>query len=226
MPQDVCIILPTLNEELSIGSVIDEIPVKALHEMGYQLDIVVADGGSTDRTVQKAQEKGVRVLHVPKGKGLGVRTAIKEINADFIFMLDGDFTYPAAYIPEMLEVLQKYPVVTGSRLKGKLEKGALRRTNFIGNHLLTWLANLLYGTNISDLCTGYWGFRQDVIKSLHLTTTGFQFEAELLTQLAKHKYKIREIPITYRPRQGTAKLGRFKDGMKIGWFLIKHRFSS
>ena len=226
MSKTVCIILPTLNEEPSIGNVIEEIPRQTLNEMEYQTDIVVADGGSTDRTVQIALEKEVRVLHVPKGKGLGVRTALKEINADFVFMLDGDFTYPAVYIPEMLEMLQKYPVVIGSRLKGKREEGALRRTNFIGNHLLTWLANILYGTRISDLCTGYWGFRQEVIKSLRLTTTGFQFEAELLTQVTKNGYKIAELPILYRSRQGTAKLGRLKDGFRIGWFLIKRRFSS
>jgi glycosyltransferase involved in cell wall biosynthesis len=226
MSKTVCIILPTLNEELSIGNVIEEIPQPTLHEMGYQVEVIVADGGSTDRTVQIAQEKGVRVLHVPKGKGLGVRSAFKEIDTDFVFMLDGDFTYPAVYIPEMLKMLQKYPVVIGSRLKGKREEGALRRTNYIGNHLLTWLANTLYGTSISDLCTGYWSFRQDVIKNLHLTTTGFQFEAELLTQVTKHGYKIGELPILYRTRQGKAKLGKFKDGMRIGWFLISRRFSA
>jgi dolichol-phosphate hexosyltransferase len=226
MSKIVCIILPTLNEELSIGNVIDEIPRNAISELGYQVDVLVADGGSSDRTVQIAQEKGVRVQHVPRGKGLGVRAAFKEINADFIFMLDGDYTYPTTYIPEMLKMLQQYPVVIGSRLKGKREKGALSGLNFIGNHLLTWLANILYGTKISDLCTGYWGFQKEAIKNLNLGSDGFQIEAEILTQIAKNGYKIGEIPILYRLRQGKAKLGSLNDGGKIAWFLIKRRFSS
>jgi dolichol-phosphate mannosyltransferase len=140
-------------------------------------------------------------------------------------MLDGDYSYPTTYIPEMLNLLKDYPVVVGSRLKGKREKGAIRRLNFIGNYLLTWLANILYGTRISDVCTGYWGFRREVIQNLILNSEGFQFEAELLTQIAKKGYTIGEIPILYRRRQGKAKLSGLKDGAKIAWFLIVKRFN-
>lgn len=226
MPKKVCIVLPTLNEEPAIGNVIDEIPGKTLNELGYLVEILVTDSGSTDRTLEIAKQKGVRIIHAGKGKGAAVTAAFKEADADFIFMLDGDFTYPAAYIPEMLKILETHPIVIGSRLKGKRDKGALRRTNFIGNHLLTLFANILYGTGVSDLCTGYWGFRREVIGNLHLTVRGFQIEAEILTQVAKHGYKISEIPITYRSRRGKAKLGSFTDGFKIGWFLLKRRFSA
>ncbi len=226
MPKKVCIILPTLNEEQAIGNVIEEIPREILNDLGYQVEILVADSGSTDRTLEIVQKKSVRIIHAGRGKGAAVTSAFKEADGDYIFMLDGDFTYPAAYLPEMLKLLEKHPVVIGSRLRGKREKGALRRTNFIGNHLLTFLANILYGTRISDLCTGYWGFRKEVIDNLHLTVMGFQIEAEILTQISKHGYKIGELPITYRARQGIAKLGRYTDGFKIGWFLIKHRFSA
>jgi len=223
--KSICIILPSLNEEVSIGKVIEEIPQRILEEQGYHVDIIVVDNNSTDRTAQIARDKGVRVLRESRrGKGRAVRTALENTNAGFVFMLDGDYTYPSVYIPDMLQILQKYPVVIGSRLKGKYEKGALTRINLIGNHILTLLANILYGTRISDLCTGFWGFRREAIKNLHLTSDGFQFEAELFTQIAKKGYKIGEIPILYRLRRGKAKLGSFKDGRKIAWFLIKQRF--
>jgi hypothetical protein len=139
-------------------------------------------------------------------------------------MLDGDYTYSGAYIPAMLKVLQKYPVVIGSRLRGKREKGALKKVNFIGNHLLTAFANILYGTRISDLCTGYWGFKREVIQNLNLTSEGFQLEAELLIQVAKKGYKIGEVPILYRCRAGKAKLSGVKDGIKIARFLFSKKF--
>lgn len=217
----ICIIIPTLNEESSIGKVIDEIPRKPLEDSGYTVDVVVVDGLSTDQTVQIAKGKGARILYETRtGKARAIRTALEKVESDYVFMLDGDFTYSASHIPAMLNVLQNYPVVIGSRLRGKREKGALRKVNLIGNHLLTAIANILYGTSISDLCTGFWGFRKEVVQNLNLTSEGFQLEAELLVQVAKKGYKIGEVPILYRCRAGKAKLSGFKDGMKIGRFLF------
>ncbi len=221
----ISIIIPTLNEEASIGQVIDEVPVRALEKSGYRVEILVVDGLSTDHTVKIAQEKGARVLvETRRGKARAIRTALEGDDSKFVFMLDGDYTYSATSIPAMLQALQKYPVVIGSRLKGKREKGALRTVNFIGNHLLTLIANILYGTRISDLCTGFWGFRREVIQNLNLTSDGFQLEAELLIQVAKKGYKIGEVPILYRCRAGKAKLSGLKDGFKIGKFLFDKKF--
>jgi dolichol-phosphate hexosyltransferase len=225
--KSICIILPTLNEALSIGSVIEEIPRRTLEEQGYQVDILVVDGNSTDPTIQIARDKGARILVEPRrGKGRAIRTALEKTQADYVFMLDGDYTYPTTHIPDMLNLLHDYPVVIGSRLKGKRQEGALRTLNLIGNHLLTWLANILYGTRISDLCTGYWGFRREVIQNLNLTSDGFQLEAELLTQLARKGYRIGELPIIYRSRTGKAKLHVLQDGLRIARLLIARRFQS
>lgn len=224
--QTICIILPTLNEEPTIGKVIDEIPRAELERAGYRVELLVVDGSSTDRTIEIAQSRGVKVLIEPRrGKGRAMRTGFDVVNADYVFMLDADYTYPATYIPEMVGLLKKYPVVIGSRLRGKREIGSMRRLNTFGNYCLTGLANVLYLTRISDLCTGFWGFRGDVIRNLHLTSEGFQFEAELLVQLRKKGYKIGELPITYRCREGKAKLSGLKDGIAIAKFLITQRFS-
>jgi len=222
----VCIVLPTLNEEEAIGRVIDEIPARDLAEKGFDVKILVVDGNSRDRTREIAEAKGAEVIiESRKGKGRAMRTAFNLVDADFVFMLDADYTYPATYIPEMLAILQRdCSVVIGSRLKGQIEKGGMSRLNVVGNRLLTLMASILYRTRMSDLCTGYWGFRGEVIPNLSLTADGFDFEADLFSQVAKKGYRLGEIPINYRRRQSPAKLNSIKDGLKIGRALISKRF--
>ena len=222
----VSIILPALNEAETIGKVIDEIPKQALEQEGYSVEVLVVDNGSTDQTAQIAREKGARVItESRRGKGRAVRTGLEQVRADFVFMLDADYTYPATYIPDMLKLLnQGYSVVIGSRLKGTREKGAISSLNIIGNHLLTLMANILYQARISDVCTGYWGFKGEVIPKLNLSATGFNLEAELLSQVAKNGYHIGEVPIHYRRRPSPSKLHSIKAGLSIGQTLITRRF--
>lgn len=219
--------MPALNEEATINKVIAEIPRQTLEENGYRVIVLVVDNGSTDRTREIALQSGAEVIVEPRrGKGRAVRTAFEKIRADFVFMLDSDYTYPATCIPQMLDILERgCPVVIGSRLRGKVEPEAMSRVNLIGNHLLAWLASFLYCRKISDLCTGFWGFRGEVIKKLQLSALGFDFEAELFAQLAKKGYHIAEVPIHYRPRSTRPKLNSLRDGLKIGWRLLAQRFS-
>jgi glycosyltransferase involved in cell wall biosynthesis len=228
LPQKVIrVIIPALNEEKTIASVIDEIPKTHLENLGYGVSIAVVDNNSTDRTKLISEGKGVTVISEPvRGKGRAITTAFKSISGDFIFILDADYTYPATYIPQMLRLLESgYDVVLGSRLKGKIEKGAMARLNLIGNHLLTMLANLLYGTNISDLCTGYWGFRGAVTRDINLNARGFDLEANLLSQIAQRHCRIAEIPINYRRRPTPSNIHVFRDGFRIIQTLIKLRFN-
>jgi glycosyltransferase involved in cell wall biosynthesis len=221
----ISIILPTLNEEETIGKVIDEISRQALEQAGYAVQVLVVDGNSTDRTRQIAEQKGAGVIVEPrKGKGVAVTTALSSVEADFIFMLDADYTYPARYIPDMLKRLANHHAVIGSRLKGQRERGAMSRLNLTGNYLLSLLATALYQRKISDVCTGFWGFKGEVVKSLSLRATAFDLEAEIFSQLARKGYSIAELPIYYRRRTTRPKLRPLRDGIKIGWALISKRF--
>jgi dolichol-phosphate mannosyltransferase len=222
----VSIIIPALNEEDTIAKVIDEIPKKDLQKVGYRVEIIVIDNNSTDGTAEIAKEKGVKVIAEPvKGKGRAIRTAFKSVSGDFIFMLDADYTYPATYIPRMLEVLQEgHDVVIGSRLKGQMGKGAMSKMHLMGNRLLVFIANILYGTRISDLCTGYWGLTRRVIDNMELDAKGFELEAAMFAEITKKGYRIAEVPIFYRRRATPSKLSSLKDGFKIVWTLLKKRF--
>lgn len=222
----VSIILPALNEEKTIGKTINEIPKRDMEIKGYKVEILVVDNGSIDRTRVIAEKKETTIITEPKkGKANAVKRAFELADGDFIFILDADYTYPATYIPQMLKLLEeKYDVVVGSRLRGKMEKGAMSKFNFIGNHLLALMTNILYGTAISDLCTGYWGLRKGVVKNLNIDASGFELEANMLIEIAKRSYRIGEIPIYYRRRISPSKLGSLKDGFKIGWELLRKRF--
>lgn len=222
----VSIIFPALNEEETIGKVIDEVPIQELEEKGYRAEIIVVDNGSTDRTREIAKSKGARIIAEPaRGKGKAMRTAFASVSGDFVFMIDADFTYPTTYIPQTLDLLEeKYDVVLGSRLKGQREEGAMTRLNLAGNLLLALLADLLYRTRISDPCTGYWGFRGEVIKSLMLDAVGFELEVNMLIEIARNGYHIGEIPIYYRRRPTPTKLRALRTGFRIGRTLIRKRF--
>jgi len=222
---EILIILPTLNEEQTIGRVIDEIPRSSLEGAGYKVSLLVVDGNSTDRTREIAEEKGANtVIERQRGKGIAVSKALSAVEADFIFMLDADYTYPAGYIPDMLRLLSEHHAVIGSRMRGRREKGAMSRLNLVGNYLLSLIATVFYGKKISDVCSGFWGFRGEVIKALHLRAAAFDLEAEIFGQLTRRGYTIAEIPVDYRRRPSPPKLRSLRDGTRIGWALVTRRF--
>ncbi|MFC1904413.1 glycosyltransferase family 2 protein [Chloroflexota bacterium] len=222
----VAIILPALNEEQTIGKVIDEIAMVPLEREGYEVQIVLVDGESSDRTRQIAHEKNARIIVEPRrGKGRAIRTAFQQVKADYIFMLDADYTYPATYIPDLLAKLRDgYDVVIGTRLTGKRAKGSISILNIIGNYCLTMLATILYRRRISDVCTGYWGFKGEIVPKLKLRADDFNLEADLFSQIAKNGYALGEIPIYYRRRSSRSKLKSIRAGIKIARTLIGRRF--
>ena len=222
----VLIVIPALNEVSTIGQVLDEIPFDELRRMGYEPRALVVDNGSSDGTRHVALEKGAEVVDEPRrGKGMAMRRAFRDVSADFVFMLDGDATYPPSHIPGMLHVLEDgHDVVIGSRLAGTRAPGSISRLNVIGNRLLTLLACTLYGVRISDLCTGYWGFRGEALSKLQLSAKGFNLEAEFFAEVARNHLRLGELPIHYRRRPTPAKLRSLRDGARIARTLLGKRF--
>jgi glycosyltransferase involved in cell wall biosynthesis len=248
----VLVLIPTLNEAAAIRKVIEDTHIALrLHRIDYE--IVVADGGSTDGTVQIVQQMKERLLPVPKGKGNGVREALglldlqsniyPELRYDYLFMLDGDGTYPPTHIPFLLQCLlpteeknydymsalgkqynTQYDVVCGRRQFR--EPGAMTRVNLFGNVMLTVLADLVYWPAYTgDLCTGLWGFRRSAIERLSLSARRFELEADLFANAAKLNMRIGCWPIVYRARiDGDRPKLKVRDGGRIAWHLLRERF--
>jgi len=222
MKAKVAVLIPTLNEEATIGCVIDRIPVDQLSSEGYDAVVYVIDGDSEDATQQRALERGAKILPVKQpGKGAAMQHAFASINADYFIMIDGDNTYPPERITDFVRLLETYDVVLGSRLKGRIEEGAMTRTNILGNRALTLMARILFRKTITDLCTGFWGYRGRVIDDMALVAQGFEIEADMFVECARHGFKIGELAIDYSKRVDQPKLSSISDGLKIGLFLLK-----
>jgi len=221
--KDIVVLIPTLNEEKAITQTLDDVL-----EYAPKCRIAVLDSYSINGTADIARSKGATVVNAPKGgKGIAVRSVLPRVFAAFTgkcyVMIDGDYTYPAKHIPEVVEQIENgVDVVIGYR--NKRAKGSMTVMNIIGNWGLSMLASVLYGVRVRDVCSGMWGFRRNVLSRYKLSSNGFTLEADLFVNTIKGKYKLAQIPIEYRARldDSIAKLS-IKDGFKIGWFLIKGR---
>lgn len=222
MEQDLTIILPAYNEEVGIDRVLQEI-----QDLKLKCRLLVGDNNSTDRTREVCRARGVEPVSVmERGKGNVIRALLKAVDTPYVIMLDSDFTYPLAYAHPIYALLklEQNDVVLG--IRALREKGAMGRLHAAGNWGLSYLASMLYGYRVYDLCTGMWGFRKDALQQMRLKSTGFTLEADFFTSAMKAKLRVGQVPIAYRGRvDGSKSKLRMDDGFKIGWFLVGRRFS-
>ena len=205
------IIIPALNEEESIGEVIE-----GFKKAGYS-NILVVDGKSTDRTREVAKEKGAEVIvQSGHGKGQAVIEAFQLVEDDVVVLIDADGTYLASEVDRLLEPIKRGIAdhVVGNRLIN-FEKGAFTKLNLLGNKIINFLFRLLYGVDLHDILSGYRALTKDVYKSVNLEKMGFELETELTVESIANGFKIVEVPISYRKRAGKTKLKPVSDGYRI-----------
>ncbi len=218
----ITILIPCHNEERGIGTVIDEIPLRRLRRLGFKTKVIVINNNSTDRTAQIAEKRNVKVVvEKKKGKGNAIRTGFNHISNDtkFIVMLDGDNSYKSKEIPRLIELLASdfCDVVIGSRLGGKLKRNSLSFKNRVANWSYTFLVRQFYRANITDVLSGYFAWKKEVIDELkqHLKSNGFEIEMEMISKMTKLGFTMYSVPITYDLREGKSKIESLSDGVKI-----------
>src|SRR6266571_1825599 len=223
----VAILLPALNEEAGIAAVLNRIARLTPQQKGFAYSVHLLDGRSTDRTRAVAERLGAEIfVQTGNGKGSAFREFLPRIRDQFAILLDSDGTYPPEIIPELVGQLGPgTPVILGSRLRGSIGEGAMSLANRVGNRVLSWFASFLFATPISDVCSGMWGFVSDRLKSLDLSATGFDLEADLFAECALKGIPITEIPIRYDRRIGERKL-HLREGVRIALALLKKRLRS
>jgi len=141
-------------------------------------------------------------------------------------MLDADGTYPPEQIPEFVEALESgCDVVAGSRLRGRVEDGALTSLNRLGNEVLSGFARFLFGFPISDVCTGMWAFREDAVQHFRLAAESFDLEADIFASACEVGAQMKELPVDYACRIGEAKLIPLRTGLLIAWRLLMRRLN-
>lgn len=227
------IIIPAFNEENTIEEIIKRVEAVSLP---IEKEIIIVDDGSFDNT-KKILEKinkefnFILIEHSKnQGKGAAIKTGLSQATGDFILIQDADLELNPYEYPILLKPLleKKAEVVYGSRVLGKNKTNKKTRRNwpfFLGGKLLTFLANLLYGLNITDEPIGYKVFKKEILKNMDLECKGFEFCPEVTAKIAKKGIKIYEVPVSYNPRsRKEGKKTKCKDGLKAIWTLIKYKF--
>jgi len=209
------VIIAAWNEEEGIGPTIAEL----IRNLGNPF-VLVVDGKSTDRTAKIAKTMGAEVVFQDGfGKGDALRKAIEhlDLGVDYVVITDADYTYPAQYVPEMIKILKENPgvgMVCGNRFNGQVDKRAMRDVFYLGNRLIAFTHNMLNGVPLRDPLTGLRVVRAKILRNWKVKSKGFDIEVELNHQVEREGFGIVELPIQYRARLGTKKLG-LKHGAEI-----------
>lgn len=219
-PGRVAVVIPCKDEAASIGRVVADFQA-ALPDA----EIVVVDNASSDRTASVARRAGARVVHESRpGKGFALLLGFDEAgDADHYVMVDGDDTYPAEAVKEMLQaaVDSNADVVIGTRLDAH-NPAAFPPGHTLGNRLFIWFVRLLFGIRTRDLFSGYRVLSRRFLKTIPLISTGFDVEAELSVQAQVNGFRVVEVPVAYRERTGESfsKLRTVRDGLHIARELV------
>ena len=215
------VIIPTLNEEQTIGIIIQSIRSFVLDE---DVSILVVDGGSTDRTASICRSQNIRfIVQKGKGKGRAIREAVEYSKADIVVFMDGDGTYSASDLQLLVEPLLKdeADMVIGSRTLGRREKGSITTFNSLGNDLFNRAINFAMKSSISDSLSGYRALYRKTFNDLVLFGDNFEIEVEMTVEALIKGYRLLEVPIRYGLRKGSVtKLRPIRDGMRIGQMLL------
>ena len=212
---DVCILIPTLNEEGGIGGII-----KSFKKQGFT-NILVMNGNSTDNTHERVRKEGVRlVVQTGKGKGAAVRQAFQMIDTKIVLMIDGDGTYNPGEVDRLIQpiISGKAEHVIGNRFACG---GKFALSHRFGNWFFNTIFTIIYTKNVPDILSGYRAITKDAFSKLDLKKNGFEIETEMVVESVKKGVKMLVVPITYCGRKGVPKLSSFSDGFKILCTLLE-----
>jgi glycosyltransferase involved in cell wall biosynthesis len=231
----ISIVIPAFNEEAFVGELLKRIKSVPTEKIGFRKEIIVVDDGSSDGTAEIARSFSdvTCVSQQNQGKGSAVQNGITLAGGEFVLVQDADLEYePNDYLLLLNAADSAATAVYGSRLRGQIQQG-----RWHGKHPLQgvgpWVAGLilsvwtflLYGKWITDTLTAYKLYPREFLEKTRAKTHGFETDHELTAKLIRGGYRIREVPIQYRPR--TVEQGkkiRARDGLTAVWTLLKFRF--
>jgi glycosyltransferase involved in cell wall biosynthesis len=223
---EVSVVIPCLNEANSLAFCVDK-AVNAFSAAGLSGEVIVADNGSTDGSIQIAEEHGARVVHVPeRGYGAALRAGIAGARGPYIIMGDADDSYDFTDVPRFVESLRKgNDIVMGNRFRGGIKPGAMPPLHkYFGNPGLTALLNLFFHVGIGDSYCGMRGFTRALYDRLDVRSSGMEFALEMIIKAGQIGARISEIPIILWPdkRGRPPHLRSFRDGWRSLRFMLMY----
>ncbi len=222
MGPEISVIVPCLNEEEAVGTVVDQAG-EGIERSGRRGEVIVVDNGSTDRSAEIAAARGATIVREERpGYGSAYLAGLAHARGDYLVMGDADATYPLAELAPFVERLAAGDdLVMGSRFEGTIHGQAMPWLNrHVGNPILTGMLNLFFGVKVSDAHCGMRAVRRDALPALDLHSTGMEFASEMVFKAFRRDLRVSEIPIDYYPRVGESKLHRFGDAWRHVKFML------
>jgi glycosyltransferase involved in cell wall biosynthesis len=221
---ELSVVMPCLNEAETLERCIRKAQ-RALEDANISGEVVIADNGSTDGSVEIAEQAGARVVHVKaKGYGSALMGGIAAARGRFIVMGDADDSYDFGHIPRFVAELHRgADLVMGNRFRGGIQKGAMPALHqYLGNPVLTRVGRVLFRSSAGDFHCGLRAFRKDAYERMGLRTTGMEFASEMVVKATLFKMRIAEVPTTLSPdgRSRPPHLRTWRDGWRHLRFLF------
>ena len=218
------ILMPCLNEATTLGTCISKARTY-LARQNFLGEIIVADNGSTDGSIEIAESLGARVVAAPqRGYGNALQAGIKAAHGKFVIMGDSDDSYDFGSIDVFVEKLQAgYDLVLGNRFEGGIKAGAMPPLHrYFGNPLLTAIGRFLFKSPVNDFYCGLRGFRREAILQLGLSSPGMEFALEMIVKSTINRLRITEVPTTLQPdgRGRPPHLRSWRDGWRSLRFYL------
>jgi len=225
----VSVVIPALDEEENIAATLAAIPVQRLNQLGYQVEMLVVDNGSTDLTSEIARAHGARVVVQPvRGYGNAYKAGFANSTGDIIATGDADLTYPFEILPEALQLMASEGIdfLSTNRLVN-VDPEAMSSSHIWANRMLTGISRFIYDKlPFRDSQSGMWIFRRDVWNRSRVTSGGMPFSQEIKFAAFHNGFKCGEIPIRYRPRGGQKKLRSLRDGALVAGHMVTRGISA
>ena len=215
---ELTILIPCLNEEKTIGICIKKAQA-FIQNNNINGEILVADGGSSDNSVNIAKNLGARVVFIPeKGYGNALRKSTIYANGTYVIMGDADNSYDFSNLmPFITKLREGYDLVMGNRYLGNMEKDAMKLTHkYIGTPIISLIGKLKYKLNVGDFNCGLRGYKNSSIINLNCSCTGMEYATEMLIRSAVNNLKIAEVPIDFYKdgRNAPSHLNTLRDGIR------------
>jgi glycosyltransferase involved in cell wall biosynthesis len=216
----VSVVIPTMDEREAIADVV-RATQRALRD--YSHEIIVIDN-SKDQTPAIAAHAGARVIPQkhPGGVGAAFKEAFSQAKGEIVVTLDGDGSYDPTDIPALIDPIVRGEIdfVNGNRLNGRRKRNSMTRLNMVGNRILTWMANVSFGSRVKDTQSGMKAVRRTFLDRMSLFERGFPICTELVGEAVRTGARMTEISIGYYERKGQTKLSPGIDGPRIFWATL------
>lgn len=223
--RSVTFVLPVLNEADNIPTVLDSIPESSLSELGYDVETLVVDNGSTDGSDTIARSLGARVIYQPlRGYGNAYQAGFQRASGDIIVTGDADCTYPFDDAPRLISILQDRGLdfLNTNRLH-VANYGAMTQSHRYANRFLSALSRTVHKSPFLDSQSGMWVFKREILSHLHLMSPGMAFSQEIKHEVHRRGFACGEELIEYRVRGGDVKLNAARDGIGNTIHILSHR---